>query len=476
MTFLTAKILAKIFSVLYKKKKFYSILKSIYKGLTNSEEKMKKIILSAAAVAMLAGCTDNIVTASDDAKSKSKITLNIVDHESNAAIAGAEVRTQSAKDAKVADEDGYVIFEKNEIGSYIFEVSKDGYATIRTHVIVPETGANDVPRVPDLAEQILMYKTGVTLSGFVYYTDSETGNLVPAKGATVILSYDEAPIVPASIEVTTGKDGSYKFEDLAEKTSYEIEVVKLTIDSKVYSVNSTLVGVTSRVGTTENKEKIVLSQEGVSPSLLATNFSSMDVDKDVELTFDMKLAGDSLNGKWSVSRDGKSILVEPSLKKDGKTIVLSPVSGSWSKDVSYHIVGKAYSEDGFSSPVDETFSFGTVSKPKHVSDLKVKVDSTDYDEDYDDEYNYDYNLMLKLTWKAPSGSVEGYHIYFKTDDMDDYEYFENVEDTQYAVYLGSLSTAILNAEKVSFIVLPYNGAGSPKAADAKPVSWTVVKL
>lgn len=150
---------------------------------------MKKILVPAAAIAMLAACSDNtVVNSFEDAKCKGKITLSVMDGDANTPVAGASVRSQYSSATEKTDSSGYVVFDNNDIGGYIFEVSKSGYATVRSYVSVEETGANDVSRVPDVVQTIPMYKAGVTVSGNVYYRDAETGNLNPAKNVTVILS------------------------------------------------------------------------------------------------------------------------------------------------------------------------------------------------------------------------------------------------------------------------------------------------
>lgn len=443
---------------------------------------MKKILVPAAAIAMLAACSDNtVVNSFEEAKCKGKITLSVMDGDANTPVAGASVRSQYSAATEKTDSSGYVVFDNNDIGGYIFEVSKSGYATVRSYVSVEETGANDVSRVPDVVQTIPMYKAGVTVSGNVYYRDAETGNLNPAKNVTVILSYPEASIFPSEIEMKTGKDGSYKFEDVAEKVEFSIETVQSTIDEKIYIPENSVSAVGVRTGSSKDMDMLVLKRDSKAPHFLSSNLSKMDTDKNIELTFSTALDADSLLNNWTVKRNGYAVLTTQSLSKDKKTVVIEPVSGSWSDDASYTVNGVAYSKEGGKVVYSDVFTIGSVALPGQVSNLKVFVDTTGYDPEIEEDYGYsDSELLammnLNLTWKAPTGDVDTYEIYYKTDESNDFVQFTYTSSTSYSETLTNLPSSITSAEKVSFYVLPKNKTGMANPEEAKPVSWTVVKF
>ena len=135
----------------------------------------KQILLSAATLAFLAGCTDNINNSFDEAKDKGTITVSVIDGNSREAVDSAEVKIHNDEEVSLSDGDGFVVYKKNVIGTYVFDISKKGYSTTRAYANVTETGANDVARVPDVLLTVPLYKSDVTLKGKVYYTD-ENGN------------------------------------------------------------------------------------------------------------------------------------------------------------------------------------------------------------------------------------------------------------------------------------------------------------
>jgi len=436
----------------------------------------KSILLSASVIAMLTACADDVVNSYSEAKATGKITISVMDGNSRAPIAEATVKNQFEDKGSPTSESGFVYYENMDIGTYIYDISKKGYASIRTTVKLNETGANDVARVPDVVAEVAMYRAGVNLTGGVYYKDIETGNLLPAKDVSVILTYPTAPIFPSEIILTTDSTGSYKFEDVAENVTYSLEPVQAKIGGRLYRPTTAVTASGLRSGTSKTMDNLIMEVDSESPSLMSSNLQDIDSTTAVKLTFSSALNEDSLVGNWSVSKNGNEVLVITSLSKDGKTLTIEPLSETWSNNSSYAISGTAYSEDGVGTTVSKGFTVGgTVAIPDQVTNLDVATDSTDYDADESSSYNYNYNILLSITWKAPKADVDGYKIYYKTNEMDDFVFFSEVLTTKYEKALGSLSTAITSAKKVSFVVLPYNAAGIASVADAKIVSWDVPK-
>lgn len=226
---------------------------------------------------------------------------------------------------------------------------------------------------------------------------------------------------------------------------------------------------------------LVLKRDSKAPHFLSSNLSKMDTDKNIELTFSTALDADSLLNNWTVKRNGYAVLTTQSLSKDKKTVVIEPVSGSWSDDASYTVNGVAYSKEGGKVVYSDVFTIGSVALPGQVSNLKVFVDTTGYDPEYEEDYGYsDSELLammnLNLTWKAPTGDVDTYEIYYKTDESNDFVQFTYTSSTSYSETLTNLPSSITSAEKVSFYVLPKNKTGMANPEEAKPVSWTVVKF
>ena len=122
----------------------------------------KELLLSASAIALVVGCSDNtVVNSFDEAKSKATITVSVLDGSSNEALDSAKVKPQFEDESSYTDKNGFVSYTKNDIGAYVFDISKKGYSTTRATVSVVEMGANDVSRVPDVLLTVPLYKADV---------------------------------------------------------------------------------------------------------------------------------------------------------------------------------------------------------------------------------------------------------------------------------------------------------------------------
>lgn len=472
--------------------------------------KKKILLFSAMSLTMLAGCTDSsVTTAYDSDKPKAKITLAVVDGNSNEAIESAEVVSQFDDKASLSDEFGFVVYKKNEIGDYIFEVSKKDYSTTRVVIPVKENvSEKEVTRVPDVAVTVPLYKADVTVSGHVYYRDLETGNLEPASKVEVVLSYGnttstidysnidfsgmtnqeirefmamasksslQSSINPSEIKVTTDSTGAYKFENVAEMVNFQVTVLQSKIDSKLYAVSRPVSSTGIRSGH-KAMDMLILRADGEVPALLKTNTKKLEQNSALEFEFTLELEADSLEGNWVVKKGGSRVLTTASLSKDKKTVIIKPLSESWTKKAAYTVEGVAYTKDGMYVNVNENFSVGTVAVPGSASDLKVSLDTTDYDEGYGQYYNYLYNAQLMLKWKAPSKSdVDGYRIYYKSNEMDDFELFETVYDTTVSKTPIRSMSVLEDTSLVSltFVVIAYNTAGESSVASAKQVTWKI---
>lgn len=466
----------------------------------------KELLLSASAIALMVGCSDTVVNSYDEAKAKAKITVSVLDGSSNEAVDSAEVLAQFDKNPKFTDNNGFAIYKKNDIGAYVFDISKKGYSTTRATVSVVEMGANDVSRVPDVVLTVPLYKADVTVKGKVYYRDRTTGNLIPAEKVKVVLSYSgsqnvqsdeeetdgvlmkkessvETPepsfiIYPSEVFATTNDKGEYEFTNIAELVNFHVDVLQSKIDSKYYRSAGYVNASGARAGSIKNMEEITMVADGESLKLLNSNLDAIDDSTDLEFGFSTELDKDSIDGFWVVKKGGTTkVLTTASLSKDKKTITIAPLSESWSHSDSYTVEGEVYSKDGVRITVSKSFSVGSVAIPKHVSNLKVKLDESAYIDEYSALYNFMYNAYLKLTWTPNTKDVAGYNIYYKTNAMDDFIFFTEVQDSVYSRSVSSLSfLSDSSVTKVEFIVLPYNGAGEPSVAKAKKATWEVPEI
>ena len=86
------------------------------------------------AAALLAACDSTVTNTNDDAKAEGNITIMVVDNHSGAALSGATVYSVTDDKAVVGDSLGRSVWKKRALGDHSFQVSKDGYATVRTQV------------------------------------------------------------------------------------------------------------------------------------------------------------------------------------------------------------------------------------------------------------------------------------------------------------------------------------------------------
>jgi len=432
---------------------------------------LKSAFALLAAGTFLAACgADEVVNINDEAKDKATITLKVMDNHDGSAIEGATVYSVVDDESVKSDELGLSIWEKQVLGTHAFQISKEGYATILTAVTLDEQGQGNVARVGDKIVPVEMYKTGVTASGTVLYTDDK-GNRVAAKEVTVYASLPSS-FVPSELSTKTDKNGEYKFENLPEGVSVDISVGQITIDKKTYAgaAVETIGGPTYRAG--DAVSVAIIDMDKVAGQLVAVsnNLDEIDTTTSLKLTFSTELVADSVKGKWSVTKGGKDVIVTASLGDDKKSIVIKPFSGKWTNGSSYSVSGVVYSTDGAKKTVSESFMVGSKSAsgtPDNVSDLKAAQSKSD--EDY-----------VVLTWKAPKTAFSNYVLYYKTDKMADFvvldDYISNLSD-DYEIYVGS--SAFSDVKTISFILRTESSAGvlsdatkAPKAEYKVPAQKT----
>src|SRR5574344_665716 len=106
---------------------------------------LKKVISCTACATLFFACSDgSIINVHDEAKDKSNISFLVLDSYSGEAIDSVEIYRSKDSKTNLTDSLGYSVWKKNAIGNYVFELSKEGYATIRTSVDVVEEGLGDV--------------------------------------------------------------------------------------------------------------------------------------------------------------------------------------------------------------------------------------------------------------------------------------------------------------------------------------------
>jgi len=125
-----------------------------------------------------------------------------VEDEKGELIEGAEVTVNG--DTLETDEDGEVVFEDMELGTYDYIVEKDGFVTVEDDVTIKEEGVTEsvTLEVDDAVEEY----------DLTFEVEDEDGNAI--EGAIVEVN---------GMEETTDSEGEAVFEDL-EPSTYEYEV------------------------------------------------------------------------------------------------------------------------------------------------------------------------------------------------------------------------------------------------------------
>ena len=293
-------------------------------------QKLKRIILYAACVTMFIACgDDSIINVNDEAKEQANISFLVLDSYTGEAVDSVIIYRPKDSKSNLTDSLGYSIWKKNNIGNYVFELSKEGYATVRTLVNVVEQGLGDVARVPDVTATVPMYKLGAEVSGTVLYTDKETGNKVPAEGVTVIITNQNTSIIPNEISVETDEDGNYTFSELPEGSNFIISIPQTTINEYKYVAASKISVQANRAGATVDLGVQDLNLISDAFTLVNSNLDEIDTNTTVTFSYSAVLDKDSVLKYIKVSKNGNSVLTNVSLSTDGKTINIKPFSGRW---------------------------------------------------------------------------------------------------------------------------------------------------
>lgn len=425
---------------------------------------LKHIFSILASGALLAACGDSTVTnVNDEAKPKGSITIKVVDNHSGAALSDVIIYSVIDDETETSNDLGLYTWSNLSIGDHVFQISKDGYATLQANVSLEEQGKGDVARVGDVVATIPMYKSGVVAKGYVLYSDDK-GKVKAASGVKVYASLPKV-FVPSEICDTTSEDGEYSFDNLPEGVEVSIYVGQETINSKKYvgSEEKLIGGANYRVGDLINVSNISLSKMTTSIVKISDNTSDIDSTSEVTLTFAAEIDEDSVtSSKWTVANSsGSTVLTTVSLSKDKRTIVIKPYSGKWNNENTYTVKGTVYSTDGSYTSVSTSF---TVSA-KGVADVPAAVTNLKIDKDPDDP---DY---VHLSWKDPNEETSRYNIYIRTNLDADFKMSTYTNKTELLIDLTDFSSKITEIE---YIVLPVNEDGvEGEIREAKKVSYEI---
>lgn len=417
---------------------------------------IKFLVLLSFALFLVACGENTVINVNEEAKETGDISFLVLNR-SGEVLDSVKIYRISDGKSSLTDESGYAVWEKNKIGTQVFTVTKDGYAPMRITVNVQEQGKGNVARVPDVTEEVVMHELGATIQGTMMYLNQSTGNLIAAEDVPVILSFGNANFTSSEINVETDENGEYVFKDLPEGVAVSISVPQTTIENHFYILTTDITTSIDRANDVQNLGISQLSLVAKTINLIQTNLTEIDTATNISLSFSTELNEDSLAGNWIVSNSSSNIVLISVNLKDSKTIVIKPISGKWEKGESYTVSGIAYNIEGKTTILNQAFTVGKSASavPGQISNLEATLDGS----------------YVELSWKAPSGTVTGYYIYYKTNSMDDYLQLDYTSLTTYSEYESNLKNLVSDTS-VKFIVLPYNEAGTATISDAKAISYT----
>ena len=423
----------------------------------------KVLILLSSAAALMTGCLgdETITNATDESKTKSTITMKIVDSKSGLPIDSVAVYSELEQDTIYSDSMGVATWNKNVIGDYRYIVSKEGYAEQIATITIVESGMGSTARVADRILTVDLHKEGVSVNGTVLLKDTKTDNLTAASKIPVVIKYnqEECPIYPSEIKTTTDASGVFAFKNLAENCVYQIVIPQAEIDGQTYEAREAdeLYVRNLRAGEVRSLNQITMEVVGLVPELIRTNFATLDTigdnaeDADIFLTFSTELVADSVTNAWSVYKGGNAVgnsceggaqvLVASALDRDGKTVVINSVSNKWNRTV-YCLEGSVYTKEGRSKKLAMNFNPGALSeRPSNVN--KILFDEDDF----------------KLSWtvnKSEVPGLSGFKIFYRTNRMADALEYRDIHDNKTTeIIVNRLDERFEDALYVIFYVLPY---------------------
>ncbi|MCQ2055260.1 MAG: hypothetical protein MJY82_08220 [Fibrobacter sp.] len=434
--------------------------------------KFKALATLLASTALFIACSSDdssdastITNINQEAKENADIAFQVVKPFTGEGIDEVEVYSISDNESQETDSMGIVTWSSKALGDYAFEVSKKGYATRLVKVSLKEQGQGSVARVGDVFKTITLPHANVVANGTILYKDASTGNLKPAKKVEVFANISDE-FVPAQLSTTTDDKGAFTFDNIPEGTPCIITFAQTEIGERLYTSNDTLFIPGARAKDIINFDPVQMNVTAASMLKISDNLDEIEEGTTIKITYSANIDADSLINNWAVTYGATPVLVETSLDKDGKTIKISSFSGKWEDGSTYTIYGSAVSVDGVKLPFTGSFTIGkgvSAAVPGNVSSLKAKGSE-------------DYAGYVTLNWKAPKGEIEGYELYYKTNEMAEYQKHGSISnsiDSEATSVECSLTSFGYDYESIKFVILPYNEAGAANISEAKSVEYTV---
>jgi len=393
----------------------------------------------------------------DYRKPKGNVTLKVDSKANPYGIKGVEVVlvTGDAKEGKTStDEYGEVVYENLEMGTYVFMISKEGFAPIyQTVELKNESTEAEVPKVGNITANVELLELAVSASGKVVYTDKD-GNNHPADTATVELLLIAGPgqkFVEEIITVRTNSLGDYTVDSLIpEFTEAVVYVKSIQVGDQKYKGSTTENIPATFAGEFEYVSPIKMAISAADFMIYSTNLKDIAYNENIKITVSEDIDADEIKyGDIKVSK-GTEIMTTNTVSEDLRELTIIPTQGNWGTSGSYTVEIKLYSKDN--EMLDETlnFSFEVKGAIGVVSGIKVinSIPGTSLDTNIVDETT----TSIDLKWNALANTV-GFKVFKKATGDSNFTFVQTASDT-----VTTLSTTgwFTDGKSVSLVVIGYN--------------------
>jgi len=369
-------------------------------------------------VALLCSCGDSTQSNGTNYLGEATLYLTVSDASDATLLEDVQATLDSAKGA--TDDKGRVTF-KIQAGSHLLQVDKEDYASVRKFVTTADKASGGVSIVPDIYENLRLYKKNATINGTLYYINAK-GQSVPMSGVEIrVGTTNNSTLNLAETSYscgTTGKDGKYTCSNLpAVGANYTVYSLEKEIDGVVYPAKNLGAGASLLPGVVINRAKEDYTKASIAFILLEKPGIIENADKSKPITLKFSEAVDTSQFKSSWISVSQAVNIKWKSCDNGCTqLELTPLP-DWKEGTSITIEGDITSIGNrkFGSSVN----FRLEVKDVDLSGEQVKVKIRNPEDIF-----YDATVAT-FYWDKLDGAIE-YDVYLKTSDTTNFELVQSV--------------------------------------------------
>jgi hypothetical protein len=385
-------------------------------------------------VLLFTACGDSIIEANDSPIStNASLRIQVLDQTSRNPLPGATVTLLSTGISQITDASGAVMFKDLRVGTYSYQVDRDGYASATQTLTVSNLAgsSSDIFVAGENSGAILIYPLNAGIQGALNYVDID-GKRLPANGATVRITISNAGTATVtgivnSIFVTTVENGKYSFDSLPPVgTNYTIEALEMPFGRDTYRTFAlTNLALIPNVISSQASVQEYAYANRVLPNFYITEYKRY-VDTAASVVFKFSDAVDVDKSNVVISNN---LVASIEWSPDKKTLTISPVvstiSTSWKNDFSVTL-NPFKSVNGFDlaiNPHTGTRVYPIALNIDLSSDIAiVKCDSINGIPELCNASNAPQDLAVNkidISWPKVQGATS-YNIFAKASAGDDY--------------------------------------------------------